>query len=139
METASTTLTGSKPKRRRAYRKSGFHAMAASLSRDGLSALDRRSTQARAIKVWKAQVSADLGDDLSAQELTLLEVAAVDMALLTVADTWLRENAAGVINKRKRTFVPLVRERLAVASHLAELLRVLGTKRRARPTLSLPE
>ncbi len=137
MDAARTTSDGSRSRRRRAYRKSGFHAMAASLSRDGLSALDGRSTQARAIKVWKAQVSADLGDDLSAQELTLLEVAAVDMALLTVADTWLRENAAGVINKRKRTFVPLVKERLAVASHLAELLRVLGTKRRARPLPSL--
>jgi hypothetical protein len=77
--------------------------MAAALSRDGLSALDGRSTQTRGIKAWQAQVSADRGGDLSAQELTLLEVAAVNMALLAVADTCLRENAAGVINKRKRT------------------------------------
>lgn len=134
---ARTTPNGSKRSRPRAYRKSGFHALVAATTRDGLSALDGRATQARAIKLWTAQVAADLGGDLSAQELTLLDVAAVDMALLAAADAWLKENAGQVVNKRKRTFVPLVKERLAVAAHLAELLKTLGTKRRARPLPSL--
>lgn len=111
--------TRSRSKRPRPYRKSGFHALVKAASRAGLSAPDGRSTQARALKVWKAQVAADLGDDLSAQQRTLLDVAAVDMALLSVADAWLKEHAGEVVNKRKRTFVPLVLERLRVASHLA--------------------
>ncbi len=126
-------------KARRAYRVSGFHALVAAVSRDGLSALDGRSSEARAIRLWKAQVTADLGDDLSCQEKTLLDVAAVDMTLLAVADSWLKENAGQVVNRRRRTFVPLVAERLRVASHLAELLKILGTKRRPRPLPSLRE
>ena len=121
----------------RAYRISGFHSQEKALSHAGLSALDGRSAQARALKVWKAQVAGDLGDDLSAQERTLLDVAAVDMALLAVADSWLRENAAQVVNRRRRTFVPLVAERLRVAGHLADTLKLLGLKRRARQVPSL--
>jgi hypothetical protein len=113
--------------------------MSTALSRRGLSALDGRSAGARALKVWKAQVAADLGDDLSAQERTLLDVAAVDMALLAVADSWLRENAVRIVNRRKRTLVPLVAERLRVASHLVELLKALGLKRVAKRVPSLRE
>src|SRR5262245_31228771 len=97
---------------RRPYRMSGFHAMVAATSHAGLSALDGRSSAARAIRQWQAQVSADLGDDLSAQERTLLDVAAVDMAVLAVADSWLKTNAAAVVNRRRKAFVPLVAERL---------------------------
>jgi hypothetical protein len=104
--------------------------MNGALSRGGTAALDGRSSAARAIARWKAEVAADLGDDLSTAERTLLEAAAGDVALLVVADAWLKENAGQVVNRRRRTFVPLVAERLRVASHLAELLKILGTKRR---------
>ena len=113
--------------------------MQRALTRGGLSALDGRSAAARSLKTWKAQVSADLGNDLSAQEQTLLHVAAMDIALLIVADAWLRENAESVVNRRRKTFVPLVRERLTVASHLTETLKHLGLKRVPRPVLSLAE
>jgi hypothetical protein len=126
-----------RPKHPRPYRKSGFHALVRATTRAGLSALDGRSSTARAIKLWKAQMAADLGDGLSSQERTILDVAAVDMALLAVADAWLKENAGRVVNKRRRAFVPLVEQRLRVASHLAELLKTLGIKRVAKqvPTL----
>jgi hypothetical protein len=122
----SRTAPESRPRRRRAYRKSGFHALVAATSRNGLSALAGRSSAARAIKLWQAQIAADLGEDLSAQQRTLLDVAAVDMALLAIADAWLKENADALIDRRRRTFVPLVAERLRVASHLANLLKTLG-------------
>jgi hypothetical protein len=89
--------------------------------------------------LWQAQIASDLGDELSAQERTLLGVAAVDMALLAVADAWLKENGGAIVNRRRRTFVPLVGERLRVASHLAELLKTLGLKRRAKQLPSLAE
>jgi hypothetical protein len=129
----------SRLKRPRPYRVSGFHALVRATTSKGLSALDGRSTQARALKVWKAQVAADLGDDLTAAQRTLLDVAAVDMALLSVADAWLREHAAEIVNKRRRTFVPLVAERLRVASHLADLLRALGLERRAKVVPSISQ
>jgi hypothetical protein len=117
--------------RARPYRKSGFHGLERALTKGGLSALDGRSAAARAVGRWKAAVEADLGD-LSTAERTLLDAAAGDVALLAVADSWLREHAETVINRRRKTFAPLVAERLRVASHLADLLRTLGLKRRAR-------
>jgi hypothetical protein len=128
-----------KRKRRRPYRHSGFHALVAATKRDGVSAMDGRSTTARALKLWKTQVAADLGDDLSAQQRTLLDVAAVDMALLSVADAFLRENAGQLVNRKRKTFVPLVAERLRVATHLADVLRTLGIARVPKPSKSLAE
>lgn len=122
------------PRRRpRPYRRTGFHALVAATTRDGLSALDGRSTQARAIKLWTQQVTADLGGDLSAQQRTLVDIAAVDMALLAVADAWLKENAGQVVNRRKRAFVPLVAERLRVVQHLSDVLVQLGLERKVEP------
>ena len=123
---------GSRPKARRAYLKHGLHGAQRALSKRGISALDGRSVEARALKLWKAQVAADLGDDLSAQQRTILDVAAVDMALLSVADAWLRENAEKIVNRRRRALVALVEQRLKVASHLAGLLKDLGLERRAK-------
>jgi len=111
------------------------------MRRAGLSALDGRSALARAVRDWRAAVAADLGGEaeLSQAQRTLLDVAAQDVVLLHAADTWLRANAGDVVNKRRRTFVPLVGERLRVASHLAELLKTLGLKRAPRPVPSLRE
>lgn len=121
-----------RPKHSRAYRLSGFHGMQAALTKRGISALDGRSASARHVARWKADVTADLGGDLSTAKRTLLEVAAMDVALLAVADSWLREHAAGVINRKRKTFVPLVTERLRVAAHLADVLKLLGLERRAK-------
>lgn len=131
----------SRLKGRRAYRKSGFHRMNTAMSQRGLSALDGRSAIARAVRDWRAAVASDLGgqDVLSQAQRTLLDVAAQDVVLLSVADTWLRENASGIINRRRRAFVPLVEQRLRVASHLAGLLETLGLKRVAKPVPSLGE
>ena len=126
-------------KRPRGYRKAGFHRLIAALSQGGLSALDGRSAASKAITRWKAEVAADLAYDLSTAERTLLEVAAGDVALLTVADAWLRENSSQVINRRRKTFVPLVTERLRVAAHLKEVLVTLGLKRQAKPVPQLSE
>ncbi|MBI3932396.1 MAG: hypothetical protein HY317_03195 [Acidobacteria bacterium] len=127
-------------KTRRGYVQSGFHRTKAALSNRGISALDGRSALARAVRDWRAAVASDLGGEegLSQAQRTVLDVAAQDVVLLTVADSWLRENAEAVINRRYRRFVPLVEQRLKVASHLTGLLEKLGLERRAReiPRLS---
>lgn len=122
---------GSTAKARRGYRKSGIHSAEKALSRRGLSALDGPSAIARAVRDWRTAVAGDLGgpEVLSQAQRTLLNVAAQDVVLLSVADSWLRENAHGIINRCRRAFVPLVEQRLRVASHLAELLKTLGLKR----------
>jgi hypothetical protein len=111
----------------------------AALSKGGLTALDGRSAEARALKAWKAEIVADLGGDLSAQQLTLLDSAAVSMALLAVADAYLRELGAGIVNRKRKTFVPLVQERLRVAQHVADTLKTLGLARVAKTVPALAE
>jgi hypothetical protein len=59
--------------------------------------------------------------------------------LLAVADGWLQEHARKVVNRRKRAFVPLVEQRLRVASHLAGVLAQLGLERRVRELPSLSQ
>jgi len=128
-------------KRPRAYRKSGFHGTQRALSKRGISALDGRSAIARAVRDWRASVAGDLGGEevLSQQQRTLLDVAAQDVVLLSVADAWLRENAEKIVNKRRRALVPLVEQRLKVASHLTGLLKDLGLERKAKPLPGLAE
>lgn len=135
----STTPTPSATKRARAYRTSGFHGMERKLSRGGLSMLDGRSALARSVRDWRADVAADLGGEaeLSRAKLTLLDIAAQDVVLLAVADGWLQEHAREVVNRRKRAFVPLVEQRLRVASHLADVLKQLGLERAQREVPSL--
>ncbi len=130
---------GRRRKGGREYRISGFHGVKQALSRAGTGGLDGRSRAARAVARWRSGIESDLGNDLSTAERTLLEAAAGDVALMAVADTWIGANAQAIINRRKQAFVPLVLERLKVASHLADLLKILGTKRRPKPVASLQE
>ena len=128
-------------KRPRKYQKHGLHGAQRALSKRGISALDGRSAIARAVRDWRAAVASDLGGDelLSQQQRTLLDVAAQDVVLLTVADGWLRENAEKIVNRRRRALVPLVEQRLKVASHLTGLLKDLGLERKAKVIPSLVE
>lgn len=130
---------GSPQEPRRAYRVSGFHSRKRVVSGRGLSALDGRSAEARALKAWRADVERDLGGNVSTAQATLIEEAAVDLVVVWAADRWLRENAGQVVNKRSRGFVPLVAERLRVAAHLTETLRALGLERRQPPAPTLNE
>ena len=138
---ARVKATQPRQKRPRAYRKSGFHGTQRALSKGGISALDGRSAIARAVRDWRASVAGDLGGEevLSQQQRTLLDVAAQDVVLLSVADGWLRENAEKIVNKRRRALVPLVEQRLKVASHLTGLLKDLGLERRAKALPGLRE
>lgn len=83
---------------------------------------------------WRAGVVSDLAarPELSQPERTLLDVSAVDMALLAVADAWLRENADKVVNKRRRPFVPLV-ERRPAGRRISRTSYGARVEARARP------
>lgn len=128
-------------KRPRKYRLSGFHAAKGAMSKGGISTIDGRSVLARQVRDWRAAVASDLGglDVLSQQQRTLLDLAAQDVVLLSVADGWLRENAPLVVNKRRRSLAPIVLERLRVAAHLSDTLKLLGLERVKRPVPTLRE
>jgi len=89
---------------------------------------------ARTVRDWRQEIESDLGGEaqLSRAQQTLLDLAARDVVLLMQADAFLLELGPGVVNRRRRAYVPLVAQRQAVASHLAEMLKTLGLRRHAR-------
>jgi len=92
--TGSVRVLGAAVKRQKRpgkYRISGFHAMKAGLKRRGLRAIDGRTSLARAVSAWRAEVEQDRGgaSELSRSEHSTLDAATGDVALLTIIDAWM--------------------------------------------------
>ena len=99
--------------------------------------LDGRSAVAVAVRHWKADVTRDLGGDLSRAQETLLEAAAQAWVILSSLDDWIARQPSLVT--RKRTLLPIVMQRMQVAEGLAKHLERLGLERREQPVQSLEQ
>src|SRR5713226_3812575 len=91
------------------------HGLNAALTRvklRGLEGIDRRTSAARGLLQWRSQLVADLGgiENLSTQKLTLIDLASRTKALLDHCDSWLLGERS-IINKRRKSLVPLVLQR----------------------------
>jgi hypothetical protein len=133
------TPAGPPSKRPRPYHKSGVFGLQKRLKEKGLRALDGRSSLARSISAWRSEVEADLGGpaELSRAEHTVLDMAAAAAVMLHQIDAWVGAHPGLLVNSRRRSVAPIVRERIAVAAHLKDLLGTLGLKRRVREVPSL--
>jgi hypothetical protein len=92
--------------------------------------LDGRSAVAVAVRAWKADVTRDLGGDLTRAQATILEAAAQSWIILQSIDDFIARQPSLVT--RKRALLPVVRERMAIAEGLAKNLDRLGLERRVR-------
>ena len=94
----------------------------------------------RAIKAWKSEIVEALGGEevLSPQRRTLLELASRSKLVLDHADAYLLD-LPSLINRRKKTFIPLVDQRERVAEALARRLVQIGLDRVERDGGTLPE
>jgi hypothetical protein len=97
--------------------------------------LDGRSTVAVAVRNWKADLRRDLGGDLTRAQETILEAAAQAWVILSSLDDWIARQPSLVT--RKRTLLPVVRDRMQVADSLARHLERLGLERKAQPVADL--
>ena len=101
--------------------------------------LDRRTSIGKALAAWRGELLADLGgiENVSTQELALVEEAVKTKLILDSVDAWLLQQPT-LIAKRTRSVLPAVRDRQALVSTLRGLLSDLGLRRRAKtePTLS---
>jgi hypothetical protein len=133
--------TEGRSKRPRPYMKTGVFSLKKALKLKGIKAIDQRSVAARAVNEWRASVAVDLGgvEALSRQEQTLLDMAAAAVFLLGQIDAWIAAHPQLIVNNRRRSVAPVVRERITTAEHLARLLGLLGLKRAQRPVRSLAE
>src|SRR2546427_13081948 len=104
----------------------------------GARAIDGRSTVAKQLAAWRADLTRDVGGDPSTQQLAVIELATRAKLLLDSVDGWLLVQPS-LVNARKKALLPVVRERQQLADALARYLGQLGLQRKARDVLSLQE
>jgi hypothetical protein len=113
-------------------RKHGFRSMRDAIRRLGTGRLDQRSKVAVAVRTWKAEIRADLGNDLTRAQETILEIAAQDWLLLSSLDDYLARQPT-LVNTRARSWLPVMGQRLQLAESLARMLDRLGYGRKSKP------
>jgi hypothetical protein len=127
-------------RRRRRYSRNGFYALKATLRQLGPRTIDRRTSLGKHLAAWRAELVTDLGGEeaLSTQQRALVDVLVRQKLLLESVDSWLLVQRT-LVNSRKRTLLPVVRERQALADSLVRYLAQLGLERRAKPVPSLDD
>jgi hypothetical protein len=98
----------------------------------GSRAIDRRTALGRQLAAWRAKLIADLGGNPSTAQLGLIDLAVRTKLLLDSIDAWLLGQPS-LVNHRKRSLLPVVRERQQLADALARYLAQLGLERREKP------
>jgi hypothetical protein len=93
--------------------------------------IDRPTTLGKALHKWRSDLIADLGgqDNISTQQSALVDLAVKSKLLLDSIDAWLLTQPT-LINKRKKTLLPVVLQRQTLADGLARYLAQLGLERR---------
>jgi hypothetical protein len=121
-----------KPKQQRS--RHGMTAPMARIKLRGLHAIDTRTIAARSLLDWQKRLIADLGgvDAVSSAQSALVDTAVRTKALLDHADAFLLSQKS-IINRRSRSFYPIVRERQALADSLARVLGQLGLEKHEPP------
>jgi len=102
------------------------------LRKYGTAALDQRTTEAKELARWKANLVSDLGglEVISTAQETLIELAARQIVLLHLIDNWIFEKPEErVFRKRDKTVYALTKERQRIADALARYLTTLGLER----------
>jgi hypothetical protein len=113
--------------------KHGFHTFKRTVLKLGRRAIDGRSGVAKALKHWRNELTADLGgwDSVSTAQACIIDLAVKQKFLLDSIDAWLLQQDT-LISGRKKSLLPVVKERQAVANALAEYLKMLGLERRLK-------
>jgi hypothetical protein len=116
---------------RRSYSRHGLNALKARVKVRGLQAIDRRSAAARALMRWRNDLVRDLGGEhqISAQQRALVDLASRSKLYLDSVDAFLMTQPS-LVNARRRSVIPVLRERQALADSLARVLQALGLERR---------
>jgi hypothetical protein len=94
--------------------------MKAALSKPGARAIDRRTKIGRALLQWRNERIEDLGgaDAVTTQQLAIVELAVKSKLMLDSIDAWLLKQPS-LVNARKKSLLPVVRERQQLADSLA--------------------
>ena len=133
-------MTPSESTKKRDYLQHGHHTLSKALAtisnQDGW--VESLGDVGEALKAWKAAIIDDLGGELqvSAMELSIIELACKTHLLLASVDRFLLEQES-LVNKSKRQLFPIVLQRQTLADALAKYMAQLGLKKRSKPATSL--
>ena len=121
------------PASSRAYQKHGLNTAKRALKEWGSRAIDNRTRAGKLLVAWRDQLIEDMGglEQVSAQQLTIVELAARTKVLLDGIDAWLFEQPT-LVNKRERRVYAVVKERQQLADSLARYMAQLGLERRGK-------
>ncbi len=132
--------TANGKKKPRAYLKHGLTTLKQAVKGLGGRVIDRRTTLGKALSRWRLNLIQDLGGEetISTQQEALIDLCVKSKLMLDSIDAWLLTQRS-LINARKRSLLPAVRERQQLADGLARYLGQLGLERRTKEVSSLTE
>ena len=106
----------------------------------GLSVVDRRWAGAKALFAWRDELLSAIGGeaDASPQKKALVEMCTRTKLYVDHLDSYLMELST-LVNRRKKTVWPVLRERQQLCDSLAKMLVQLGLERQAKKVPTLQE
>ena len=113
------------------YTKHGIKTLKRAVRVLGDKAIDRRTRMGKALALWRTDLIRDLGGTVSTQQSSLIDLAVKTKLMLDSVDAWILQQPS-LINKRKRSILPVVMQRTTLADSLARYLMTLGLERRSR-------
>ncbi len=126
-------------KKPRTHSKHGLTTLKQAVRGLGGRVIDRRTTLGKALTKWRGDLIQDLGgrENISTQQEALVDLAVKSKLILDSIDSWLLTQPS-LVNARKRSLLPAVKERQQLADGLARYLGQLGLKRVVK-TVTLDE
>jgi len=124
---------GNSKKPPRPYAKHGLTTLKQAVKGLGGRVIDKRTQLGKALAKWRTDLIQDLGgrENISTQQEALVDLAVKSKLILDSIDSWLLTQPS-LVNARKRSLLPAVRERQQLADGLARYLGMLGLERRGR-------
>jgi len=118
----------------------GLTALKARVTVRGLHAVDMRTAAAQGLVAWRNELLAAFGgpENVSPQKMALVEMAVRTRLYVDHVDSWLLSQDS-LVNKRRKSLLPVLRERQVLVDSLSRLLQQLGLERREKPIKSLQE
>ena len=128
---------GNGKKKPRGYQKHGLTTLKQAVRGLGGRVIDKRTQLGKALAKWRTDLIQDLGgrENISTQQEALVDLAVKSKLILDSIDSWLLTQPS-LVNARKRSLLPAVRERQQLADGLARYLSQLGLERKTK-TLDL--
>ena len=111
----------------------GLNTLKAAVTTLGSRAVDGRSSLSYQLKKWRRELVNDLGgiDNIPTQQSALIDLTVKSKLLLDSIDAWLLTQPT-LINKRKKTLLPVVLQRQQLAGGFARYLSQLGLDRKIK-------